>query len=108
MGGLPTEKAIKNAENIEARSPSQNTLNDGNTPLLVAVREKQRELTQLLLNNGAYFNATEPVFGAVTLHKAITTETCQRLAALACDIANGKLSGSCRRKPHVSPLPIWF
>lgn len=56
---------------VDARYPRLNGFNDQHTPLLVACREGRAEIVEALLRRGADVNAVEPVFGAVSLHKAV-------------------------------------
>jgi uncharacterized protein (TIGR02118 family) len=62
---------IAGGDDVDARAPRLNNFNDGHTPLLVAARDGHIEIARLLLDAGADVNATEPVFGAVPLHKAV-------------------------------------
>jgi uncharacterized protein (TIGR02118 family) len=62
---------IAGGADVDARAPRLNTFNDGHTPLLVAARDGHTEIVRMLLEAGADVNATEPVFGAVPLHKAV-------------------------------------
>lgn len=55
---------------VDERAPRLNNGNDGHTPLLVAARDGRTEIARMLLDAGADVDATEPVFGAVPLHKA--------------------------------------
>ncbi len=62
--------ALEAGENADSLFPVRNSFEDGHTPLLVAARENQLEMTRLLLESGADVNHAEPCFGAVPLHKA--------------------------------------
>jgi len=56
---------------VDERYPVVNGFNDAHTPLLVACRDGYLEIAAELIAAGADVNATEPVFGAVPLHKAV-------------------------------------
>lgn len=64
------QRALEAGENVDSLFPVRNSFEDGHTPLLVATRENQLEMTRLLLEHGADINHIEPCFGAVPLHKA--------------------------------------
>jgi ankyrin repeat protein/ketosteroid isomerase-like protein/muconolactone delta-isomerase len=63
-------KILESGGSAEARFPITGTLDDGGTPLLVSARKNAVDMTGLLLRHSADANAKEPVFGAVSLHKA--------------------------------------
>jgi ankyrin repeat protein/ketosteroid isomerase-like protein/muconolactone delta-isomerase len=63
-------KTLDSGGSAEARFPITGTLDDGGTPLLVSARKNAVDMTELLLRHSADANAKEPVFGAVSLHKA--------------------------------------
>ncbi|MGD9156617.1 MAG: ankyrin repeat domain-containing protein [Bacillota bacterium] len=64
------KQLLKDGAKVDERYPILGGFNDAHTPLLVACRENKREIVLELLNAGADVNAVEPVFGAVSLHKA--------------------------------------
>jgi ankyrin repeat protein/ketosteroid isomerase-like protein/muconolactone delta-isomerase len=63
-------KALDAGGDVEAKFPVIGTLDDGGTPLLISSRKNDVDMTELLLSHSAGVNAKEPVFGAVSLHKA--------------------------------------
>jgi len=65
------KQLIQSGVELEARYPMVNSFNDNHTPLLVAARDGHREIVVELLKAGADVKATEAVFGAVPLHKAV-------------------------------------
>lgn len=65
------QKLLAAGAEVDARYPHVNGFNDYHTPLLVAAREGNTEIVQALLAAGANVNASEPVFGAIPLHKAV-------------------------------------
>jgi ankyrin repeat protein len=62
--------ALSAGEDLEQQWPATGTFEDGHTPLLIASRDGRTEIVSELIARGADVNATEPVFGAVPLHKA--------------------------------------
>jgi ankyrin repeat protein len=65
------KQLIQSGVDLETRYPRVNSFNDYHTPLLVAARDGHTEIVAELLKAGADVNASEPVFGAVPLHKAV-------------------------------------
>jgi len=64
------KEALKEGADLEMRYPMVNGFNDGHTPLIIASRENDADIVRYLLEQGADYNAVEPIFGAVPLHKA--------------------------------------
>lgn len=55
---------------LERRLPITGGYSDGHTPLLIAARDGHEDIVAALIAAGADVNATDPIFGAVPLHKA--------------------------------------
>jgi len=62
--------ALAEGATLEDRHPIVGGFSDGHTPLLIASRDGHTEIVRKLLQAGANPNATEPLFGAVPLHKS--------------------------------------
>jgi uncharacterized protein len=58
--------ALEAGQDREQRYPMLSGFSDGHTPLLIAARDGETEIVQA----GVDVNATDPIFGAVPLHKA--------------------------------------
>jgi ankyrin repeat protein/ketosteroid isomerase-like protein len=74
--------ALGAGEDIEAKFPICDTLDDGSTPLLISSRLNQLEVVETLLKGNADVNAVEPVFAAAPLHKATYNGNLQALRTL--------------------------
>lgn len=68
LGAVPA--ALAAGQDIEQRYPMLSGFSDGHTPLLLASRDGLTDIVQALIAAGANVNATDPIFGAVPLHKA--------------------------------------
>lgn len=55
---------------LDQRLPVTGSYSDGHTPLLIAARDGHTEIVRVLIAAGADVNATDPIFGAMPLHKA--------------------------------------
>ncbi len=62
--------ALAAGQDVEQRYPVLTSFSDGHTPLLIAARDGQVECVKRLVEAKADVNATDPIFGAVPLHKA--------------------------------------
>ena len=68
---VTVRRLLREGAQVDPRFPKLGGFNDGHTPLLVACRDGYYAVVEELLAAGADVNATEPVFGAVPLHKAV-------------------------------------